>query len=161
MTKCGDIVSEFSDNQQGTSLAVIESLSKTISSDVLADPEVMEAVTAWSACMATNGYSYSDPETAFHDQIRPGTDVNPGAPDDGLSPAKYQAQIATAEVDAACTASTDLAGIYFAVQAEFESQIVSANLRKLNTSVQDYRAAYQKELSDLPTLLTTASTTQP
>ena len=161
VTKCGNVISSFTDDQQNTSLAVIQSLGETISADVLADSEVKKAISAWSACMAADGFDYSDPNTAFHDQIRPGTHLDPGAPDDGPTSAQKQAQIAVAESDAACTATTDLAGIYFAVQADLELQIVSANQQKLTTAVQDYRAAYQKELADLPTLLTTASATLP
>ncbi len=44
-----------------------------------------------------------------------------------MSPAANQAQIAAAVTDATCTESADLAGIYFAVQASYEQQIVNAN----------------------------------
>ena len=59
--------------------------------------------------------------------------------------------------DADCTDSTDLAGIYFAVQASYEQQIVNANQQALSTAVQQYRAAYAKEVNKLPGLLKTAS----
>lgn len=167
--KCSNIVSTFDDAQGNSSLATIQSLSQTVSSDVLADPEVKKATSTWSACMKTDGYNYADPETAFRDQIRPGTRIAPASPGttsatspaNGLSPAQNQAQIAAAESDAACTASTDLAGIYFAVETSYEQQLVDANQQKLNAAVQAYRAAYQKELADMPTLLTTASTAGP
>ena len=74
-----------------------------------------------------------------------------------VSAAANQAQIATAVTDAGCTGSADLAGIYFAVQASYEQQIVNANQQALTTAVQQYRAAYAKELSKLPSLLKTAS----
>jgi len=79
------------------------------------------------------------------------------SPSDPVSSAANQAQLATAVTDADCTQSTDLAGIYFAVQASFEQQIVNANQQALSTAVQQYRAAYAKELSKLPGLLKTAS----
>ena len=47
-----------------------------------------------------------------------------------MSAAANQAQIAAAVTDADCTDSTDLAGIYFAVQASYEQQIVNANPRR-------------------------------
>jgi hypothetical protein len=78
-----------------------------------------------------------------------------------LTAAQKAAQIAQAEADAACTQSTDLAGIYFAVQAGYEQQIVDANQQQLSKAVQQYRAAYQKELGQLPTLLTTTPATAP
>jgi hypothetical protein len=78
-------------------------------------------------------------------------------PDSQVSPAANQAQIAAAVTDADCTDSTDLAGIYFAVQASYEQQIVNANQQALTTAVQQYRAAYAKEVSKLPGLLKTAS----
>jgi uncharacterized protein YkwD len=78
-----------------------------------------------------------------------------------LTAAQQAAQIAQAEADAACTQSTDLAGIFFAVQASYEQQIVDANQSQLTKAVQQYRAAYRKELGQLPTLLTTTPTTAP
>jgi hypothetical protein len=42
-----------------------------------------------------------------------------------------------------------------------EQQIVDANQQQLNTTVKQYRAAYQKELASLPTLLRTTPTAPP
>ena len=53
-------------------------------------------------------------------------------------------------------ADPDLAGLYFAVQASYEQQIVNANQQALNTAVQQYKAAYATELKKLPALLKTA-----
>jgi hypothetical protein len=80
---------------------------------------------------------------------------------DPVSAAANQAQIAAAVTDANCTQSTDLAGIYFAVQADYEQQIVDLNQQQLASAVQQYRAAYTKELSKLSGLLSTAPTTGP
>jgi hypothetical protein len=73
-----------------------------------------------------------------------------------VSHAANQAQIAAAVTDATCTESADLAGIYFAVQASYEQQIVNANQQALNSAVEQYKAAYAKELKKLPSLLTAA-----
>jgi hypothetical protein len=70
-------------------------------------------------------------------------------------PACWCAALA-AVTDANCTQSTDLAGIYFAVQASYEKQLVSANQQGLSTAVSQYRAAYTKELTKLAALLRTA-----
>ena len=48
------------------------------------------------------------------------------------------------------------AGIYLAVQASYEQQIVNANAQALSAAVQRYKAAYAKELKQLPSLLKTA-----
>ncbi|MGH3182369.1 MAG: hypothetical protein ACRDOE_10770, partial [Streptosporangiaceae bacterium] len=47
-------------------------------------------------------------------------------------------------------------GIYFAVQASYEQQLVNANSQALTSAVQQYRTAYAKELNKLQALLGTA-----
>jgi hypothetical protein len=73
-----------------------------------------------------------------------------------VSAAANKAQIAVAVTDADCTQASDLAGIYFAVQASYEQQLVTANQQALDTAVSQYRATYASELNKLPTLLSTA-----
>jgi hypothetical protein len=73
-----------------------------------------------------------------------------------ISASANRAQLATAVTDAGCTQSSDLAGIYFPVQASYERQLVTANQQALNAAVSQYRAAYAKELRKLPALLRTA-----
>ena len=110
--------------------------------------------------MARNGYTYSQPQTVFFDQIQKmfggKRQISFGAT---VSAAANQAQIAAAVTDATCTESADLAGIYFAVQASYEQQIVNANQVALTSAVQQYKAAYAKELKKLPSLLKTAKVT--
>ena len=48
-------------------------------------------------------------------------------------------------------------GIYFAVQASYEQQLVNANQQALTAAVKQYRAAYAKELARRPALLRTAT----
>jgi hypothetical protein len=55
-----------------------------------------------------------------------------------------------AVTDAQCTLSTDLWGIYFGVQADYEQQFVTANQQALNIAVRRYKADYAKELKNLP-----------
>ncbi len=85
--------------------------------------------------------------------------VTPGSSSSGPTAAQDQAQIATAVTDADCTQATDLAGIYFAVQASYEQQFVDANQQALNAEVRQYKAAFAQELGKLPALLRTASAT--
>ena len=64
-----------------------------------------------------------------------------------------------AVADAHCTLTSDLSGIYFAVQANYEQQFVTANQQALNTGVREYKAAFAKALKNMPALLRTASAT--
>ena len=125
------------------------------------DAAVKNATQQWTACMARNGYSYQQPQNVFFDQIQKmfggKRQLNAGAT---VSNAANQAQIAAAVTDANCTESADLAGIYFAVQASYEQQIVNANQEALNSAVQQYKAAYANELKKLPELLKTAKVNQ-
>jgi hypothetical protein len=160
--KCGNIVMAFSNAQLSGSLAGIQTVANDIFNDVLQHPAVKKATKAWSACMAKNGYNVSDPMTAFRREL---FSINGGsgrlAPSSAQNLAKNQAQIALAVTDADCTQSTDLAGIYFAVQAGYEQQIVNLNQQQLNSAVQQYHAAYTKEVSKLSGLLSTAPTQAP
>lgn len=155
--KCATIEQDFTDAVSKGPLAGILTLSNDIANDVQKDAAVKKAMRQWSACMARNGYSYHQPQDVFFDQIQKmfggKRQIDPGAT---VSNAANQAQIAAAVTDATCTQSADLAGIYFAVQASYEQQIVNANQQALNTAVQQYKAAYAKELKKLPALLKTA-----
>jgi hypothetical protein len=105
--------------------------------------------------MAKNGYSFDQPQAVFGQELRAmygNGQINFGTP---VSASAQRAQIATAVTDADCTQSSDLAGIYFAVQASYEQQVVNANQQALTAAVKQYRAAYAKELAKLPALLRT------
>ena len=151
---------DFTDAIGKGPLAGILTLSNDIANDVRKDAAVKNATRQWTACMARNGYTYSQPQNVFFDQIQKmfggKRQINLGAT---VSTAANQAQIAAAVTDATCTESADLAGIYFAVQASYEQQIVNANQQALTSAVQQYKAAYAKELKKLPSLLKTAKAT--
>ena len=158
--KCSTIIQDFSTAAgNGPAMAVIGTLSNDITSDMARDHAVIAAAKAWSACMAKNGYSsLGSPQNVYAQELqkmypnsnRPGKRVV--AP---LSATANQAQTTAAVTDAHCTQSSDLAGIYFAVQASYEQQLVSANRQTLTTEVSQYRADYAKELKRLPALLRT------
>jgi hypothetical protein len=154
--KCGTIIQDFSSATQNGALAGIATLGNDITNDVQHDPAVKAATRAWSACMAKNGYSFTQPQTVFgqefQDMYGGQRSIDPSTP---VSASAQQAQLATAVTDADCTQSSDLAGIFFAVQASYEQQLVNANQQALTAAVKQYRAAYAKELSKLPTLLRT------
>ena len=159
--KCTTISQEFTDAVGKGPLAGILTPSSDIASDVRKDAAVKKATQQWGACMARNGYTYQQPQNVFFDQIQKmfggKRQISFGAT---VSNAANQAQIAAAVTDATCTGSADLAGIYFAVQASYEQQIVNANQQALNSAVQQYKAAYAKELKKLPNLLKTAKASQ-
>jgi hypothetical protein len=157
--KCSTILENFSVAQEHSSLAGIQTLGQAIRSEEFRDPSIAKATKAWSACMTANGYHGSDPATLVLNEVH--LQVSAQKSGSSLTAAQKAAQIAVAEADAACTQSSDLAGIYFAVQAGYEQQIVDANQSQLSKAVQQYRAGYQKELGDLRTLLTTTPTTPP
>jgi hypothetical protein len=158
ISKCATISSDFTNAAQNGALAGIEALRNDIDTDVGKDAAVKNATDAWAACMARNGYSYRQPQTVFFQELKTmygrNGPVNLGAP---ISADANQAQIAAAASDANCTQSTDLAGIYFAVQASYEQQLVNANAQALAAAVRQYRTAYAKELNKLPALLKTAT----
>jgi hypothetical protein len=156
--QCGTIVQNFTNVTRSGALAGITALGNDIGNDVAHDPAVKRAVSSWAACMTRNGYSFSQPERVFFQEL---TVMFGGHGSvnitDPVSPAARQAQLAVAVADAGCTESADLAGVYFAVQASYEQQLVNANQQALAAAVRMYRAAYQKELTRLPGLLKAAA----
>jgi hypothetical protein len=157
--KCSAIEQDFTNAVQNGPLAGIGTLSNDLYNDVEKDDAVSGATRAWKACMARNGYSFTQPGAVFFQELRTmygGGHITPGQP---VSAAANQAQIATAVTDADCTQSADLAGIYFAVQASYEQQFVSANRQALDAGVREYKAAFATALKAMPALLQTAPAT--
>jgi hypothetical protein len=163
---CTTIQQDLSNPIVAGPLAVIGTVSKDISADVAADPAVQAATRAWSACMTKNGYSFPDPQDvsslerrAMYPDQSPreiNTEaINTGAPPP-VSASANQAQLAVAATDVGCTQSSDLAGIYFAVQASYEQQLVTANQQALTNAVSAYRAAYKNAQTKLEAQLRTA-----
>jgi hypothetical protein len=132
--------------------ALIRTLDSDISADVAQDPAVKTATRAWSACMARNGYSFPQPGGVYNQETAAVFGPHSGS----SSAAANRAQLAVAVADAGCTSSSDLAGIYFAVQASYEQQIVTANQQALTATVSAYRADYKKALAKLAARLRTA-----
>jgi hypothetical protein len=152
--KCAAIELDFGDQMASGPLAGIASMGNDIATDIAADAAVVSATKAWRACMAKNGYTVSDPETTGQNEMTTATGAGL-APGQEPSTATNAAQIAEAVTDADCTTSSDLAGIYLAVQGSYEQQIVDANTPALAAAVQQFRADYQREVNNLPQLLKT------
>ncbi len=123
MDKCSTVAGDFGNAVQNGALAGIAALASDIYDDVLRDPAVRNATQAWIACMAKNGYSFRQPDAVFRQEIQAmfgGNHFTDAAAT--VSAAACRAQIAAAVTDAGCTDSTDLAGIYFAGQASYDSR---------------------------------------
>jgi hypothetical protein len=162
--KCFNIVQAFNNAQFATSTAGIETMNNEVSDDVVNDPDLVQAQHAWTACMARNGYDAVQPNTIWRQYLAtrlgpPSSSGSGPAASPSPSAAQNQAQIAAAVTDADCTLSTDLGGIYFAIQASYEKQFATANQQALDAAVREYKANYAKELSKLPALLSTTSAT--
>jgi hypothetical protein len=153
--RCFSILRDFNNATLGP-LAGIITLSNDISTDMAHDPAVKAAARAWSACMAKNGYSFGQPQAAAGQELQAIYGNGPESTATPVSAATQHAQLAVAVTDSLCTQSSDLAGIYFAVQASYERQLVTANQQALAAAVSAYRAAYAQELKQLPALLRTA-----
>ena len=157
--KCANIVLNFNDAMFNGALAIVETMNNDIGNDVARDGAIRTATKAWSACMARNGYTSSDPDAlAQGEETTLGLRFTiPGSAPVTPTAAQNAAQIALAVADANCTVSADLGGIYFAVQASYEQQLVNANQVALNVAVRQYKVAYARELRKLPALLRTTS----
>jgi hypothetical protein len=162
--KCFNILENFNNAQLAHSMAIIETLNNDISTDVVQDSQFKKADQNWSACMTKNGFSSPDAETFWSQALvtlglRSAPGQNPSGPPSAPTAAQNQTQIAMAVADANCTLTSDLAGIYFAVQANYEQQFVSANQQALNAGVRQYKVAFAKALKTMPTLLRATSAT--
>lgn len=164
--KCLNILENFNNAQFTHSMAIIETLNDDIGNAEAQDGSIKKAMANWSACMAKEGYRTSSPLT-FSEQALvtlglrspPGPASVPANPPGQLTAAQNKAQIAMAVADADCTVSSDLSGIWFAVQASYEEQFVTANQQALAAGVREYKAAFAKALKNMPALLRAASST--
>ncbi len=102
-------------------------------SDTERDTRVIRAESAWSACMAARGLHYPTPMAAA--TARWPLVVSA---DGTLVPSPRE--IATAEADVACKTRTNLPGIWLAVQAGYERELIAANQVALTASLRDSQA---------------------
>ena len=159
--KCFNILENFNNATLAHYLSIVETLNNYIGADVINDSEFHAATQRWSACMAKQGFHSSD-AMSFAQQVQENIGQQPPPGQNTVLPsqptaAQNKAQIAEAVADANCTLSSDLSGVYFAVQASYEKQFVSANQQALNAGIREYKAAFAKALKTMPTLLQTTS----
>jgi len=126
------------DNLQGPGssaggiVATIKSESFTQS---LTDPRVMAVFARWSACMRTDDYHVANPLDAAN--IPSMGDPRPTA-----------TEIAKAEADVACKARTDLVGVWYAVESDYENAAIRAN----TTQLHQVKSACDAEAADIARL---------
>ncbi|AUG79374.1 hypothetical protein CFP65_4643 [Kitasatospora sp. MMS16-BH015] len=101
------------------------------------DTRVTEATRTWSTCMTTAGHPATTPE-ALLQHYR-------------TAPAVTPAELAAARADTACTTSTHLAGLYFAVLAGYQRQQITRNA----TALADHQQALHEDATRFAKLLTT------
>jgi hypothetical protein len=104
-----------------------------------ADARVRAATGRWSVCMRARGFRYSAP---------PGQ-----AQWISKGPTASRIEIRVASADAACTASTDLAGIFFAVDAGYQRELIraeSAALAPIGTAIKAENARAAEVLARQP-----------
>jgi hypothetical protein len=162
--KCFNILQNLNNATLARYLSIVETLNNYIGAAVINDGEFHAAMRRWSACMAKQGFHSADANT-FSQQAQemlgqrlvPGQ--NPNGPPGQPTAAQNKEQIAMAVADANCTLSSDLSGVYFAVQADYEKHFVSANQQALDAGIREYKAAFAKTLKTMPKLLQTTSAT--
>lgn len=86
---------------------------------MLADPRVLAAFAAWSACMRQQGFFYANPAKANDDPRWSDT----GAPS--------SLEVATAVADVQCKAKTNTVGTEYAVESEFQRQLIEQHVQQL------------------------------
>jgi hypothetical protein len=155
--QCGTILQAFTTKIDAGPLATVEALTNDIVNAVNRDAAVKKATRTWTACMTRNGYKFGSPGTVFFTELNAmHGGQRPTGSSDPVSAAARQAQLTAAVTDANCSQSADLTGIYFAVLASYEQQIVNANQQELTAVVHRFRTEYEQELRRLPALLKTA-----
>jgi hypothetical protein len=80
-----------------------------------ADSRTRAAITRWSACMKTRGFDYAAPDGAVSD------------PRFSTGPVAGKVEISTAKADVGCKRSTNLVGIWVAVETAHQQRLVLQN----------------------------------
>ncbi|GLY79256.1 hypothetical protein [Actinoallomurus iriomotensis] len=93
------------------------------------DPQVLDVFEKWSACMAQKGYHYAEPQDASKDgRWKDSGQSTAEAIKAEVTPAEIQTAIAEVE----CVRKTNMLGISFAIEAEYEKKDIEKNAEALN-----------------------------
>jgi hypothetical protein len=80
-----------------------------------ADPRVRKVFAEWSTCMRASGYVYSTPFKPIFNMAAPPTAL----------------EIRTAKADVACKYKTNLLGVTYAIQADYQNALIESNAQQL------------------------------
>jgi len=86
------------------------------------DPRYQSVVRAWSKCMSSNGFDFSDPFSAMNNAA--------------ASPPDHARSIAMAQSDITCKNRTNLVGVAVAVDSAYQSTYIAAHLTQLDAYIQ-------------------------
>ncbi|MGI5376938.1 hypothetical protein ACQEV2_22345 [Streptomyces sp. CA-251387] len=89
------------------------------------DPQVLKAFAKWSDCMSEAGHDYSDPWASNND------------PEWGKSETATERERQVAAADAACKISTNLAGVWLAVETAYQERTLEKNAEALAQAKKD------------------------
>jgi len=109
---------------------LIEQLSAYAVGNTLGDRRVETATGAWATCMKARGQAAADPQSL--------------AQQPWPTPSATPAEVAAAAADEACTVSSNLAGLYFAVLAGYQRELIADH----GPALAALRQAGQRELAD-------------
>lgn len=92
------------------------------------DPRILKVTAAWSACMKTKGFTYSNPQDALDNpQLIPKTSERNGV----ISVQHSADELKQASADVACKLSTNMVGISLAVQSAYDTRYVEGHTQAL------------------------------
>ena len=91
------------------------------------DGRYRDALARWSACMKRAGYAADDPVKFARDSMS--RSVTPATP-----------EFAAAAADVACTRESDLAGVYFALEAGYQRELIASNAKPLEQVIKQNQA---------------------
>ena len=109
----GEASRELSGSLSPTDLRRGSDLQVTSFAQSRVDSRVRAVFQDWSACVARSGYRYADPLAAAADPAFTGP------------PDQYQIDVATTDI--ACKVSTNLVGVWYAVEAAYEARAIAAD----------------------------------
>ncbi len=103
-------------------------LERTALSHSLADPRVVAADSAWSTCMAKQGYDYKDPSAASADpRWKPASAIS----DAQAAPMPSAQEINAAVADVTCNRQVHYIDIMTSVNTEYQKQLLNQNFAAL------------------------------
>ncbi|MGW6917545.1 hypothetical protein ACWGB8_27480 [Kitasatospora sp. NPDC054939] len=102
------------------------------------DARVLEAVRAWTDCMARSGFPGVTP-SGLVEQYRARA---------AATPEPTAEELAAARADASCTTGSNLAGVWFAALTGYQQQLIAANQEKL-AEYRDGWKAYRAKLAKI------------